>query len=100
MKKRPVIIIFVAMIAIIALLSICMHKDKSSATIQSETKEEVVGDFYLFRTQDVQEYLNFLENFDENKYEIVDISTSYTYNYRGSDEFYMVTYKLLSPKKE
>ena len=51
------------------------------------------GEYSLFRTNSIQEYLNFLDNFDDDKFEIVDISTSYHVLSDGSDEFYMVTYK-------
>ena len=96
MKKRSIALL-VAMLMVITLLTACSSEEKpSSVTVQSEKTQEVVGSFYLFRTQDPQEYLTFLENFDETKYEIVDISTSYRYYYRGSDEFYMVTYKVIS----
>jgi len=84
----------VILITIIIPLAISSKEKTSSVTIQSENAQEVVGNFYLFRTQDCQEYLTFLENFDETKYEIVNISTSY--NLYGSNEFYMVTYKTLS----
>jgi len=84
----------VILITIIISLAISSKEKTSSVTIQSENAQEVVGNFYLFRTQDCQEYLTFLENFDETKYEIVNISTSY--NLYGSNEFYMVTYKTLS----
>lgn len=92
MKKR-IIALFCSMLVVTVLLSGC----SSSETIHSETTQTSVGSYSLFRTQDVQEYLSFLENFDETKYEIVDISTSLfgTRTY-GSDEFYIVTYKTIS----
>ena len=52
--------------------------------------------YQLFKTKDVQEYLNFLESFDETKYEIVDISTSMKIGTSVSGEFYMVTYKRIA----
>ena len=51
------------------------------------------GSYSSFRTRDMEEYLNFLENFDDDRFEIVDISTSYHITSDGSDEFYMVTYR-------
>lgn len=94
MKKR-IIALFCSMLVVAVLLSGC--STEKSETIHSETTQTSVGSHSLFRTQDVQEYLSFLENFDETKYEIVDISTSlYGTRTHGSDEFYIVTYKTIS----
>lgn len=75
MKKR-IITFFCSTLVVTVLLSGCSTSTEKSETIHSETTQTSVGSYSLFRTQDVQEYLNFLENFDETKYEIVDISTS------------------------
>ena len=95
MKLRIVALISM-LILIVVLFSGC--SSEKSETIQSEsvveTHIESAGNYYLFRTQYVQEYFNFLENFDENKYEIVDISTSMNSGGYGSGEFYIVTYKV------
>ena len=89
MKKR-----FIASLLIFSILiSGC---SKKTETINSEKTETSVGSYSLFRTRDVQEYLNFLENFDETKFEIVDISTSMMVTSQGSNEFYIVTYKTIS----
>ena len=83
------------MLVVAVLLSGC--STEKSETIHSETTQKSIGSYFLFRTQDAQEYLSFLENFDETKYEIVDISTSlYGIRMYGSDEFYIVTYKTIS----
>ncbi len=83
------------MSAVTVLLSGCLIE--KSETIHSEKTQMAVGSYSLFRTQDAQEYLSFLENFDETKYEIVNISTSLSGIGRyGSDEFYIVTYKTIS----
>jgi len=50
-------------------------------------------EFYIFQSWNAGEYLNFLSNLDETKYEIIDISTSMQAGHYGSGEFYMVTYK-------
>lgn len=64
------------------------------AEVQKEpVTEAVYGNYFLFETTDKQEYLNFLEKFDVQKYEIIDISTS-MYRTQLSSEFYMVTYKV------
>ncbi len=44
--------------------------------------------FELFRTENEKEYHSFLENFDETKYELLDISPK-----GKSDKFYVVTYR-------
>lgn len=54
------------------------------------------GEYYLFETTKQEEYLEFLDKFDEEKYKIVSISTSSQVYFRGSDEFYMVTYKKIT----
>lgn len=87
MKKR--IIALISLVTVMALAG-C---SSSSETIQSTTVVETVGSYSLFRTRDAQEYLSFLENFDEAKYEIVDISTSLTTG--ESYEFYIITYKTI-----
>ena len=95
MKKR-IIALFCSMLVVAVLLSGCSPTDKSE-TIHSERTQTSVGSYSLFRTEDAQEYLSFLENFDETKYEIVDISTSlHGSRAYGSDEFYVVTYKTIS----
>jgi len=89
MTKR-VITLLVAILMVAALLAGCGNKE----TITSEKSETGTESYALFRTDDVQEYLNFLENFDETKYEIVDISV----NDGGAvtDEWYFVTYKQIA----
>ena len=95
MKKR-IIALFCSMLVVAVLLSGC-STEKKSETIHSEKTQTQVGTYSLFRTEDAQEYLSFLENFDETKYEIVDISTSMrVLSYSNSDEFYIVTYKTIS----
>jgi len=89
MTKR-VITLLVAILMVTTLLVGC----KKTETINSEKSETDKESYKLFRTDDVQEYLNFLENFDETKYEIVDISV----NDGGAvtDEWYFVTYKQIA----
>ena len=89
--KRRIIVLLIVLLTIVTLCG-C---ETSTITqnvreeIQKEPVTEVVyGNYFLFETEDKQEYLNFLEDFDEAKYEIVDISVNYHYTY-----FY-VTYKV------
>ncbi|MBO5179259.1 MAG: hypothetical protein J6B87_02810 [Clostridia bacterium] len=95
MKIR--IVALISMLVLIVLLCSGCSNEKSEI-IQSETvvetRIESAGNYYLFRTEYVQEYFNFLENFDENQYELVDISTSMFTGGYGSGEFYIVTYKV------
>lgn len=91
MKKR-IIALFFSMFVVTTLLSGC----STTETIHSETTQTSVGSYSLFRTTEIQEYLSFLEEFDETKFEIVDISTSMSVYGYGSDEFYIVTYKTIS----
>lgn len=53
---------------------------------------EVQPTCHLFRTDEQKEYLDFLNEFDENQYAIIGISNSMKVEVNGSDEFYMVTY--------
>ena len=66
------------------------------ASKTSAPRTQNYGEYYLFETTKQEEYLEFLEKFDEEKYKIVDISTSSHVYFRGSDEFYMVTYKKIT----
>ena len=90
MKKR-IIALFCSMLVATS-LSGC----STTETIHSETTKKSVGSYSIFRTSEAQEYLSFLEEFDETKFEIVDISTSMSTSAYGSNEFYIVTYKNLS----
>ena len=91
MKKR-FITVLLAIVMVTTLMVVFTGCD-STETITS-TKTEV-GSYSIFQTEDVQEYLSFLENFDESKYEIVDISTSINFSGYG-DTYYMVTYKKIA----
>jgi len=94
MKKRFILLLTFILI-ITTLFSGCTEEKNTSEIIHSEKVQETSGNYYLFQTKYVQEYLNFLENFDETKYEIVDISTSLHLSPKGSNEFYMITYRVL-----
>lgn len=86
--------IIVLLIALITIIMLCgcettMTTQSIRQEIQKEPVTEVVyGNYFLFETQNKQEYLNFLEDLDETKYEIVDISVNSYYTY------YYVTYKV------
>ena len=90
--KLRIVALFSMLLLIVVLCSGC--SSEKSEIIQSESGIESNGIYYLFRTEEAQEYFKFLENFDESKYEIVDISTSMRGTWHnGSSTFYIVTYK-------
>lgn len=68
-------------------------KEKTSTVVQATKTQKVAGQYFLFKTKSQQEYLNFLEAFNESKYKIVDISISVQTGAFTSTENYMVTYK-------
>ena len=86
--------LFCTVSTVAMLLSGCGEKTE---TIHSETTTQTTtGSYSLFRTTEVQDYLNFLETFDDTKYEIVDISTSMSIGTGVSGEFYIVTYRTIT----
>ena len=90
--------IFLLVIIPLILAAVAENKDKTnlSQTTTETGNGEIFskkGSYSLFRTRNMEEYLNFLDNFDDDRFEIVDISTSYHITSDGSDEFYMVTYR-------
>ncbi len=55
------------------------------------TNQSTSYSYYLYKTRDKSEYLNFYNSFDFNTYEIIDISTALqTYN---REESYVITYR-------
>lgn len=99
--KRIFLLLLVGIVAIsLASCSSSEVKETSTVThlVTTETNTNVkVGSYLIFKTDNAEEYLEFLTNFDESKYEIFDISTivretRFTY----SDDYYMVTYKKIA----
>ena len=92
MKRRSrLFLLGVVLILLTLLLSGCVSIDE--AIHLEETTES--ARYYLYRVNDQEKYLKFLENFDEDNFEIVDISISYSdaidnLNYCT---LYCVTYK-------
>ena len=68
-------------------------KEAPTKVVQVTKTQQVVGKYFLFKTKSEQEYLNFLEAFDETKHKIVDISVSVQVGTFSTTEHYMVTYK-------
>ncbi len=81
---------------LISLLVLCSCSPEKTETIHSENSYTQVGSYHIFRTTEVEKYLSFMEDFDETKFEIIDISASMHITSYGSDEFYIVTYKQIS----
>ena len=72
---------------------VCVCGNKKTEKM-SFPKEIVSGSYLLFQTDDVDEYLNFLNRFDEDKYEIVNIDTFVYEELSNYDnEYYTITYK-------
>ncbi len=55
---------------------------------------------YTYKTAKVEEYLEFLESFDEASNEILGITTSMPSTIYGDGNFYMVTYQRLDELRE
>ena len=75
---------FIALFA--GLMTISVLSSCTSGTITSTETETKPGTYEVFYTADDSDYLNFLNSFDEEKYEIIDIS-------KGTSRWY-VTYKI------
>ncbi|MBR6252753.1 MAG: hypothetical protein IKR04_02825 [Clostridia bacterium] len=92
MKRELKIIVFVIIFIICSiLLSGCANQNNP------EYLEEnfEFGSYHLYKTDDANRYLKFLESFDDTKFEIVDISYGYqdhVDNASKHDEF-LVTYR-------
>ena len=73
----------------------CTSDNKKAET--KVTSTITIGDYFLFQTDNADEYLIFLQKFDENQYEIVNIDsfireTEKDYN----NDYFMVTYKKIN----
>ncbi len=88
-RKLRIILLGVCLVLIVFLLSGCMEIDE---TIHLEETSEA-GRYFLYRTNDDNKYLKFLENFDEDKYEIFDISFGSGDDLK-EEVIYVVTYRL------
>jgi len=63
--------------------------DKPSSTTKNSGVVQTERKYFLYSTSRSNEYLSFLDKFDEEKYEIVNISVGHY-----GDTYYMVTYKV------
>lgn len=91
MRKR-ILALFVTVSIACAALTGCGETTETIDSSQTATTT-VSGSYHIFRTTVTKEYLNFLETFDENKYEIIDISASMNTITSYSYDSYIVTYK-------
>ena len=64
-------------------------QDKSSTEEKTLYEIENVGSYYLYEAKNKKDYLGFLNELDQTKYEIVEISFAFANAYKG----YFVTYK-------
>lgn len=65
-----------------------------------EIEVESLSNVSVYKTKDVEEYLSFLESFDERNNEILGITTCMNTGVYTSNDFYMVTYKRLNEPRE
>ena len=87
-----VILLFLGTVAFCMVATTTKRNDNITAKTSAPSIQNY-GDYYLFETTKSQEYLEFIATFNNDEYEIIDISTSLNVYFRGSDEFYMVTYR-------
>lgn len=92
MKRELKIIVFVIIFIICSiLLSGCANQNNP------EYLEEnfEFGSYHLYKTDDANRYLQFLESFDNTKFEIVDISYGYQDHVDEADKHdtFLVTYR-------
>ena len=93
MKRKIIVLIpiFIFMFLFVG----CTSDNKKAET--KATSTITIGDYFLFQTDNADEYLIFLQKFDENQYEIVNIDsfireTEKDYN----NDYFMVTYKKIN----
>ena len=90
MKKFRYVLLILLLLIIAVVLSGCISLDK---VIHIDETEETAM-YYLYRVNSSMKYLQFLENFDYEKYEIFDISISAVGD-AGSENaiLYSITYR-------
>lgn len=105
MRKRTITIALVCFFMLI--LTSCGNSNKGEIITLSnaETQAQVTGvetfsNVLVYKTKKVEEYLTFLENFDERNNEILGVIASMYTGVYTSDDFYMVTYKKLDEPRD
>lgn len=92
MKRFVLAIILVSMVITFSACGSIKNEEISES--KTESIQSTNGSkYFVFKSDKEAEYIEFLNNFDENKFEIVHISTflrpsSYL------DDYYMITYKI------
>lgn len=99
-----VILIMLLIFAIVLLLTGCSKIEESSTTeFPTDSNSGIytsmntgiytsmnTGLYYLYETNEKIEYVSFLADFDDSKYEMIDISVSVS---EGIKTWYFITYK-------
>ena len=75
------IALLIALLVVVTMFTACSKTISSEKPKEVQETDDVVGSYHLFYTMESKTYLNFLETFDETKYEIVDISHSHSFWY-------------------
>ena len=91
MKRELKMTIFaIIFVLCIIILSGCINQNKPEYL---DEKFEF-GNYYLYKTDDPNRYLQFLESFDNTKFEIIDISYGYGSHVDEADKHdtFLVTY--------
>ena len=78
MTKKRFITLFIAIVMISALLTGCGPDSRTTQSTKKVDEATALGNYFLYETEEREEYLTFLETFDNSKYEIIDISVGYT----------------------
>ena len=105
MKKRSIAIILGCLLSL-ALVSCGNSNDSEIITLPNAESQVQVSEgkssknVDTYKTEKVEEYLEFLESFDESNNKILGITTSMPSTIYGSGSFYMVTYQRLDEPRE
>ena len=78
---------FLVVLSLLVVMITCSACEVYNETIQVEQGAEA-SRYFLYKTDDSRTYLNFLEHFDEDKFEIVDISVA-----TNTYPYYYITYR-------
>ena len=98
MAKRKILAIIIAL-AVVLSVSLCACSSEIKTTESDDANdisysEKITvssgGSYYLFRTASPENYVDFLENLDKEKYEIIDITIQAATYHR--DDCFLITY--------
>lgn len=94
--KKKILVLLIALLSVVNING-CGSSTKVTQSTVNLSEYSKSGNYFLYETKERDEYLNFLETFDDEKYELVDISIGY-YGIGKSGDYinhYAVTYKLI-----